>query len=213
MTRLGFADYSACGGATIAGLDVSDHQPQIAWNQVESVGRRFAFVKATEGETFKNPRFDIDWPASNAAGVYRGAYHLFLPADDPVQQADFFLSTVGNQEDGDLPPMLDWEVTQNISPDVIVQRALVWLDRVEAATGKVPIIYTFPAYWHGLGSPPEFARYPLFIADYAGNCPDVPSPWKSWTFWQQSIGTSPGVSGAVDLDVFNGLLRDLMALL
>jgi lysozyme len=208
-----FADNNVCAGANVAGLDVSDNQPQIAWNQVASSGRSFSFVKATEGETFKSARFDVDWAAASAAGVYRGAYHLFLPADDPAQQADFFLSTVGSGEDGDLPPMFDWEETQNVSPDVIVQGALVWLQRVEAATGKIPIIYTFPAYWHSLGDPPEFARYPLFIADYTGSCPDVPSPWKAWTFWQQRIGTSPGVSGAVDLDVFNGFLRDLTALL
>jgi hypothetical protein len=46
-------------------------------------------------------------------------------------------------------------------------------------------------------------------------CPDVPAPWSTWTFWQNSsTGTVSGVSGAssIDLDYFNGTLAQLAKL-
>ena len=41
---------------------------------------------------------------------------------------------------------------------------------------------------------------------------DLPSPWTTWTFWQYSAtGTVPGISGAMDLDRFDGDLAALTA--
>jgi hypothetical protein len=38
----------------------------------------------------------------------------------------------------------------------------------------------------------------------------VPSPWTTWKFWQYADnGSVPGISGAVDLDRFNGTLAQL----
>ena len=51
--------------------------------------------------------------------------------------------------------------------------------------------------------------YPLWIAHWtSAGAPAVPAGnWagSGWTFWQHSsTGTVPGISGAVDLDRFNG---------
>ena len=36
-------------------------------------------------------------------------------------------------------------------------------------------------------------------------------PWSSWEFWQySSTGSVPGISGNVDLDVFDGTLLELL---
>src|ERR1035441_2909674 len=71
----------ACGNVT-PGLDTSDHQPKIAWTEVQKSGHAFAFVKATEGVTFLNPDFLKDWLAAKANGLFRGAYNFFNPEDD-----------------------------------------------------------------------------------------------------------------------------------
>ena len=45
------------------------------------------------------------------------------------------------------------------------------------------------------------------------SCPDTPTPWTSWQFWQYADnGSVPGISGAVDLDEFNGTLAQLQAI-
>ncbi|MBL4660370.1 MAG: hypothetical protein JKY19_08435, partial [Alcanivoracaceae bacterium] len=42
----------------------------------------------------------------------------------------------------------------------------------------------------------------------------VPVGWKSWTFWQWSqSGTVDGITGAVDMDRFNGDRESFSALL
>ncbi|OUR97576.1 hypothetical protein A9Q81_12950 [Gammaproteobacteria bacterium 42_54_T18] len=53
---------------------------------------------------------------------------------------------------------------------------------------------------------PEFARYPLWIADYGKGISQLPSPWnhKGWLIWQYSQqGEIDGISGDVDLDRFH----------
>jgi lysozyme len=190
--------------SSLKGIDTSFYQPRVSWDQVEKSGRGYAFIKATEGITLTDSQFAKSWAAALAAKVSRGAYHFYVPSDDPVKQADFFLERVGAIGAGDLPPMLDWEESSHEPPGVVVSRARQWLDRVETKTGRVPVIYTYPWYWSSIGNPAGFDRYPLFIANYNVRCPFVPLPWKTWTFWQEAVGATPGVIGQADLDLFNG---------
>jgi lysozyme len=200
------------GAATLQGIDISDHQTTESWTTIHQAGNQFTFVKATEGTDFMSARFEKDWKAAKDAGVPRGSYHFFRPADDAEAQADYFLTTSGALEKGDLPPMLDLEVTDGVAADEITPRVQIWLTRVEQATNRTPIIYTGPAFWEALKDTAGFDRYPLFIADYNVTCPKVPLPWKNWSFWQHGIGTVQGVKENTDLDIFNGMLTSLQML-
>jgi lysozyme len=204
------ANESVCATATtIPGLDVSDYDPGTQWPVVKN-SSSFTFIKATEGVTFTNDLFAADWNNAKTAGLVRGAYHFFHPGDDPAQQARFFLSVMGNLNNNDLPPVLDWEVTDGVSSATQIENALIWLQAVETATGRIPIIYVDPSFWNALGNPQEFVRYPLYIANYDVNCPSVPAPWSRWTFWQTKTAPLPGIQSAlVDLDVFNGSFAQL----
>ena len=42
-------------------------------------GVRFAYVKATEGRTYRNPYFAQQYNGSYNVGMIRGAYHFALP--------------------------------------------------------------------------------------------------------------------------------------
>ena len=196
--------------STVPGVDVSAWQPNINWSQVKLAGKDFVFIKATEGDNYISPPFAGDWAEAREAGILRGAYHFFRPSADPVAQAELFLNTMGALGLEDMPAVLDWEVTDGVSPSVQIQRAKIWLDIVEAATGKIPIIYTGPSFWNQLGNPEEFARYALFIANYEVMCPWIPAPWSEWTFWQQGDnGAVGGIAGNTDINVFNGDLAEL----
>ncbi len=204
---------TSCGsGPTVQGIDVSSVQGDVNWQQVAASGRAFAFIKATEGTGYVNPTFANGWAGSKAAGVLRGAYHFFHPGEDPIAQANFFVQTMGPLEAGDLPPMIDWEVTDGSSNGADAAAGAAFLARVQQLTGRVPILYTYPGFWYGLGAPSGFAQYPLFIADYGVSCTDLPPPWGRWQLWQDgSTGNVPGVGGQVDTDVFQGSLDDLRA--
>lgn len=196
----------------VQGIDVSDHQGTVDWNAVRQAGQIFAFVKATDGITWTDPEFATNWSGAKAAGLLRGAYHFYETNDDPADQANNFLSAV-QLEPGDLPPVVDIETTKSgQSAAQIVKDLQTWLDLVEQATGRVPIIYTNPSYWDSLGTS-AFGRYPLWVAEYGVSSPKLPSGWTSWTFWQFSeSGTVAGISGSVDLDVFSGSLAELQGM-
>jgi len=191
----------ATGGADVSSFNVGND-----WRAFARTGRGFGIVKATEGLSLANKLFASDWAAIRSAGLVRGAYHFFHADRDPVQAANFFVQTVGRLGAGDLAPIFDWEIMAGRTAAENIRQAQIWLNTVEAATKRIPIIYTSASFFDRLGNPKAFARYPLFIANYEVSCPRVPAPWTTWSLWQYAaVGLVPGIAGsAVDQDLFNG---------
>jgi lysozyme len=199
-------------GTTLPGVDVSHYQGTINWASVRTAGIMFAYAKATEGITYTDPLFATNWSAMKAAGVVRGAYLYFHSNDDPIAEADHFLSVVGSIQAGDLPPMLDVEVTDSQTPAVIAATLNTCAARLQAVTGRVPVIYTSPSFWTGSVGSTGFSGLPLWIANWGVTCPSMPVGWTNWAIWQYSdAGTVNGITGAVDLDEFNGTMSDMLA--
>lgn len=202
-------------GPTIEGVDVSYYQPQINWLAAKKSGISFAFLRVSDGAGFADPEFPGSWPAAGQAGIVRGPYQFFRPGEDPIAQADLLIATLqkqGGLHPGDLPPVLDIEVTDGVPLATVRARMHRWLDRVEAAFARRPLIYTSPGFWDGLGADAAFAKYPLWVAHWDTPCPGVPGAWSAWTFWQTTDRAEiPGIPGAVDRDRFNGTLADLRA--
>lgn len=198
-------------GSTVQGIDVSHFQGAVDWQKVAQAGMSFAFAKATEGITYTDPQFAKNWAGIHAAGLLRGAYHFFEANDDATAQAQHFLATV-QLAAGDLPPVLDVETTAGVSSSQIWSGVSTWLQVVEQATGRQPILYTAPGFWSSHQPDLTLTRYPLWLADYAAQ-PVLPTGWTSWLFWQHSqSGSVAGVTGAVDLDLFSGTVEQLHAL-
>jgi len=209
-----------------AGIDVSHYKKRVDWKQVKESGVNFAFIKATEAENFVDSRFDYNWTRTRREGIVRGAYHFFRPLVDPVLQAQNFLKIVGPVlHSTDLPPVLDVEVYpefveneyKRISVQERIQRISVWLQTIEKATGKVPIIYTEYYTWFDyIGDTERFIRHPLWIANFRVDKPKVPANnWggKGWSFWQTTErGIVPGIrdeAPCVDLDIYHDSLENL----
>ena len=196
--------------ANAQGIDVSHFQGTVNWQQVEQAGVLFAIAKATDGVTWIDPDFTANWAGMKEAGLLRGAYHFFEPADDAAQQAEFFLSVV-QIESGDLPPVLDVE-TAAATSEALWQGVQTWLEQVEAATGVQPILYMSPGFANEYAAPSSLAAYPLWVAEYGVSQPMLPTGWTTWLIWQYSeSGTMPGITGAVDLDEVNGPITELLA--
>lgn len=186
-----------------AGIDVSHFQGTVNWPEVAGSGIVFAFAKATDGITYADPDFAVNWPAMQSAGLLRGAYHFYEPADDPASQAQNFLSTV-SLAPGDLPPALDVETLGGVSSTELWSGVAAWLQAVQTATGRQPLLYVAPGFWNENSPDLALTSYPLWLADYASQ-PTLPNGWSTWHFWQHSeTGSVPGVSTSVDLDLFNG---------
>lgn len=206
----GLATGPAPEDGRLPGIDVSHWQGTVDWQRVAGDGVAFAFIKATEGGDYVDPQFVANWDGAARAGVLRGAYHFFRPQTDAAAQAQQFLRTVGVRA-GDLPPVLDVEVTDGRSAAQIAAGVRTWLEIVESATGRRPILYTRASFWTAqMGA--GFGAYPLWVAHYGAVEPAVPSGWDRWTFWQHSdAGRVAGISGDVDLNWFAGDAADLQA--
>jgi lysozyme len=196
---------------SVQGIDVSHYQGTVSWPQVCQAGIEFAFAKATDGLTWTDPQFAVNWPQMKAAGVLRGAYHFFEPADDAAAQARFFLQTV-QLAPGDLPPALDVE-TAGSSSAALWEGVETWLQTVAAALGVQPFLYLSPGFADQNQAPASLAAYPLWIADYGVAAPTLPNGWETWLLWQHSeSGTVQGIDCPVDLDLLQGPIANLAAL-
>jgi len=212
--QVGILARVCAAGATTKGVDVSYYNGTIDWAKVKAAGNEFAFIRISDGTGFHDPQFAANWAGAHAVGMVRGIYQFFRPTQDVNAQADMVIAAAGTPGPGDLPPVIDVEATGNLSPASVAAKVRTWVDRVKAGTGVDPIVYTGKYFWRDqVGGPTSFAGNPLWIAQYTTLCPDLTSPWDTWAFWQYSeSGSVAGMSGAVDLDRFNGSVDELRAL-
>jgi lysozyme len=204
---------------SVPGIDVSHYQGVVDWASVAAGGEAFAFCKATEGVNTVDQYFHDNWQGIKAAGLLRGAYHFFHPNLDAAAQAASFLAALraangsATLAPGDLPVTLDLEVTGGVSAAALIAGAKTWLETVEAATGRTPLLYTFTAFWKSLGNPSDLSEYPLWVARYGAPAPGPLGGWSDWTIWQFSSTSSiSGVTGQCDADGFHGSTDQLHAL-
>lgn len=190
------------------GLDISHYQNKedISWDSLsignKAIPLKFVLLRATMGNKRTDKNFDHFWDTAKQHDLLRGAYHFYSPDEDPVQQANSFLSTV-KLESGDLPPVLDIEkLPRQKSKKQLVEDLKVWLKIMEATYGTKPIIYTYYHYYKDVLQE-DFTEYPLWLANY--NDVPAPSPDDNWLFWQfTEKGIAHGINVKVDLNIYNG---------
>ena len=196
-------------GFAVHGIDVSAYQGRIDWPEVARNRVRFAFIKASEGATLRDPRFARNWREARAAGVLRGAYHYFQPNRDGQVQANLFAKTVPLAP-GDLPPVLDVEAANFHDVATLRREVARWLRLVEAHYGVRPILYSNHSFYQRYLAG-HFDAYPLWLAHYEVERPALPP--SKWVFWQHSDEAYvPGIRGVVDFNVFQGSFEALQAL-
>ena len=166
----------------VYGEDVSGHEPDHDWTASPA---EFGIVKATEGLTFRDPSFARHWRELDKKGIVRGAYHYGHPRNDPIAEAEHFLSVVNEQpaKPGDLL-VLDLETTDGYSVDHVNAWAKKWLAHVKAKTGATPLFYSGWNFANTYGR--GLAEYPLWVAHYSRPKGDVtpPADWKEWVIHQ-----------------------------
>ena len=201
-------------------LDVSRWQGDVKWPQI-SPRPILVICKASEGVNYMDPTLAQNWAGLKALSIRRGAYHYFHADQDAAKQFANYEKAVtqaGGFQTGDLPPVLDVEGLESVS--IKVRRAAAtgiktWLDKAQAFSGRVPVIYTSQYQWSFVldnkGAHPEWAaNYPLWVAwfpyepdKFNAPAPTVmPAGWKQWAMWQYSKeGRIDGLNAVVDLDI------------
>jgi lysozyme len=192
---------------TIHGIDVSYAQGKIDWQKVsqmweDSVHISFAFIKATEGLLTVDPYFKRNWREGPKAGITCGAYHFFRPGKNGLWQARFFLQNV-KLEKGDLPPVVDIEQLDGVTPETMRWELKAFLTKVESSTGVKPIIYSGLSFYNDYLDG-YFDPYHLWIAHYHQEELQTGKN-TNWWFWQHSdIAKINGIAHTVDFDAYRG---------
>ncbi|SCK06557.1 lysozyme [Streptomyces sp. WMMB 322] len=205
--------------ASVEGVDVSSHNGNVPWATLRKAGSRFAYVKATEGTSYKNPYFAQQYNGSYKSGMIRGSYHFALPSNSSgAAQANYFASNGGGwSKDGKtLPGALDVEYNPygpacyGKSHKGMVDWISDFVRTYKARTGRDAVIYTSATWWKTCtGNSRKFSRTnPLWIPSWGKSVGTLPGGWPFHTFWQYtSTGKTVG-----DHDRFNGSLARLKVL-
>ncbi len=216
--------------ALINGIDISQYQGNITasgWQQIKGAGIQFAFARVSLGSCCDHDaNYVNNFSRAIAAGIPIGPYAVGYPQtnmsdpNDAVNEANYLISLTKPYYQGSglmLRPVLDIELPtdKSLSQSFMSQWVVKWATTIKQGLGVDPIIYTYTDF-----ASTEFnstvTSYPLWIANYSRTPPSTPppsayAPWPSWKFWQHSsTGSVPGISGNVDLDVFDGTLLQLL---
>lgn len=214
----------------VYGIDISRHQHEkrrrklpFSWQnlRIKHLGHRidneqiigsvdypvsFVYIKSTEGVTIQNRYFADDYLSARRKNIRAGAYHFFSTRTPASEQAEHFIRHTRFSR-GDMPPMLDIEPSdQQIAamggPLVLLSEMRVWLQAVEQAVGTRPIIYVNLHFINNfLPLAPDLnEQYTFWIACYR-----TEKPGLHMALWQCcDDGRVQGITGDVDINVFNG---------
>lgn len=194
------------------GIDVHGDHGLVNWPQVKASGISFAFIKATEGLTFKDKRFAAYLAEATAAGVLVGPYHWGHPDTRPSEEgarseAREFVKTIvasGWDKHKHARPVLDIE--EIVGGDCSAW-VLAFCDEVTKLTTVAPIVYSYTYWIRSHLKDPRLGAYHLWLANYGVNdgrrnpVGDGEGPWRNWTVHQYtSNGLVSGSVGRTDLN-------------
>jgi lysozyme len=175
------------------GLDVyTKYQPGVDFGRVAAAGRRFVYVKATDGLSVRDT--GGYGAAGRRAGLAMGAYG-YAQFGDPRAQYGLLVREAKANGLMDLGPALDLE-SPFVPGKTATDFAIGWL-RMAVELGNLPVFYANDSMM-GYLLPAVRAAVPSvwpWIARYGA------APKNSYRTWQySSTGSVPGVGGSVDMN-------------
>lgn len=173
--------------------------------------------KATEGYDWVDPLYAARRQQAENAGLFWGAYHFGTHQYSGADQATAFLAVA--QPGPTTLLALDLELNERSPANSMdLSQAEEFVAAIEAATGRLPLLYVHPAWADGethkgtgrsLGAAIDpqsnLARCDLWLADYRME-PELPRSWSSrgWRLWQYAgdyAGVGAGPFGPLSLTV------------
>lgn len=183
-------------------IDVSNWQGSIDWRRVRQAGIELAFVKATEGTGYADPRLEQNRREAAEAGVRVGCYAFARPQETtPERQAAWFCDHVHELGRRELRPVLDLETGE---PSMAEDYARRFNRETVERLGVTPLLYSYAGYLEAMRLDRTVGGG-LWLAGYGRNDGRdygavAPKPWKRWVAHQfTSNGSMPGVAGHVDV--------------
>ena len=167
-------------------------------------GIEFIFIKASEGEDFRDQNFRINYAKASHAGMRIGAYHFFRFDREGIPQAKNFLEAVGGRP-LDLGLAIDVEQAGNpvdVDSVTISRRLIDMVEYLNLRGYRVTCYTNREGYFDYIL--PSVPGTTLWICSFSR----IPFDGE-WTFWQYDHhGHVPGIPHDVDLNAFCGSRAD-----
>lgn len=204
-------DYLSCLSVpSVLGIDVSEWQEEVDWQQVKAAGVEFVMIRvgwrgSVQGVLTEDTYARANYAGAKAAGLQVGVYFFSqaISVAEAAEEAEFLLDIIAQWE-LEMPVVYDWEFisaesrTGNVSARTLTECTKTFCDAVKKA-GFAPMIYfnadqaTERMYLR------ELTEYPFWLAQY-DTVLDYPYKIDMWQYTE--TGAVPGISGNVDINLY-----------
>ena len=119
------------------GIDVSEWQGNIDFAKVKEAGKEIVYIRAGQGFSYKDAKFERNYEQAKKNGLKIGVYHYVTArsVEDAKIQAKFFASLISNKQI-DCKLAMDFESFGNLNSNQINEIALAYMRELENLTKK-----------------------------------------------------------------------------
>lgn len=191
------------GGRQYRGIDISEFQGEIDFEEVRRSGIEAVYIRIGAGE-YTDEYFAENYERAKAAGLKIGFYHYVTArsVDEGRRQARFFASLAAGREP-DMRLAMDFEYFGSLSVSQINAISEAYLDELTALTKREAVIYSDLSNARNIFSRALAEKYPLWAAQYGADEPSANGKWREWVGFQYTDeGRVGGIYGNVDRNIF-----------
>ncbi len=181
----------------VHGLDMSHYQGNVFWEAVGNNSKMaFVYLKASEGGTRIDQRYEENIELARRYGLKVGSYHFYRPKQPQADQLRNFRYQC-RPDDQDLIPMIDIETTSGLGREALCDSLHKFIDLMQREYKCKPLIYTYENFYNRYLQG-ELDGYLLFIAKYSGSEPVLQDGRDIYAWQYTGKGHINGVTGYVD---------------
>ncbi len=191
------------GGRQYRGIDISEFQGEIDFEEVRRSGIEAVYIRVGAGE-YTDEYFAENYERAKAAGLKIGFYHYVTArsVEEGRRQARFFASLAAGREP-DMRLAMDFEYFGSLSVSQINAISEAYLDELTALTRREAVIYSDLSSARNIFSRALAEKYPLWAAQYGADEPSANGKWREWVGFQYTDeGRVGGIYGNVDRNIF-----------
>ena len=191
------------GGRQYRGIDISEFQGEIDFEEVRRSGIEAVYIRVGAGE-YTDEYFAENYERAKAAGLKIGFYHYVTArsVDEGRRQARFFASLAAGREP-DMRLAMDFEYFGSLSVSQINAISEAYLDELTALKKREAVIYSDLSNARNIFSRALAEKYPLWAAQYGADEPSANGKWREWVGFQYTDeGRVGGIYGNVDRNIF-----------
>ncbi len=214
---IGLGDFAMVDGyltclstPSVLGIDVSEWQDEIDWQQVKDAGVEFAMIRvgwrgSEQGVLVEDICAQANYAGAAAVGIKVGAYFFSqsISVEEATEEANYMLNLIKDWN-VEMPVVYDWEFisaesrTGNVDPRTLTDCTKAFCDIV-ANAGYQPMVYFNMNHSYENIYIRELTDYPFWLARY-DTVLNYPYKIDMWQYTE--TGSVPGISTNVDINLY-----------